>query len=418
MEIAYRKKDITEHVINLSKTKSKIMDFTQKFNNKKDLRDKERLKPAIQQTLFRIVYLLAKHYVNPSQNWFLQKQNINGKFLSEQDLSLPHTKSYIANYNQEKGNEFKNISLSTVRNHIKKLEYFGLIKQVKANSKTLLIVHQELLAFNDNFDHLNDHFVNFFSYPLENLYAENKGLQEKKAQSLHPKYPNLETIKSITVCDVENLNDSSKNNTDTFYLDTQQAKNRPQGNEEQKEKVAPKRKSKRDLYIQQAVIRLWIWIEANLYAGQYDFISESQKDIAIEYLEQCFNNSPKSAVTVYSSLKDRLEMWKKWKNRKFTSLPSSFFVHGNPHGFDQTKNWVTKRHEKQLKSKMKAKAKNHFRKFVRIMEDKQMDHHTRNKTIQGLHASMNRLRTKYPYLFEKYSLLVNNYLNKSHKDVA
>lgn len=426
MEIAYKKKAPCEHVIVLSKTKSNVMDFVRKFNHGKDLRDKERLKPALQETLHRIIYLLAKQYVSPTANWFLQKKNINGTYLTDKDLALPHAKSYIANFNQQQGCEFKIVSVNTVRNHIQKLINFGLIKQVKSNSKTLLLVHPELLKFTPNFDHLNDHLNVFFGYPLKNLHNVNSAIQENKIQTLDTMYPNLETLNSITVSDVNNSNikEASNHNLENSYLDTQQAETKKGVDEKKKEKIAPKRKSLRDQYIQKTVIMLWLWVLENLLSN-YSFVADSQKEIAIEYFTNEFQNTSKTAYQVHADLLERLEDWKKFvlseKNNKkkgFTPLPGRFFDPSNPHGFEKTKLWKHKKENKARKNKAVAKAKNHFRKYVRVTEDTNLSYKEKMDKIRGLEHSMNRLQHKHPYVHKLYVHLVNEYTNQSTSKVA
>ena len=108
-----------EIVIDTRKSTNKQLDFFAKYNFEKQLRDPERIKPALQRTLSRIVFLTAKHYTKPQYNFYLRAENCQGA-LNLPDLSLSETKSYVCNHKQ--GREaFGIISESTYENHLKKL---------------------------------------------------------------------------------------------------------------------------------------------------------------------------------------------------------------------------------------------------------------------------------------------------------
>lgn len=402
-----------DYVINLSRSKTKQLQFIEKFNEGKELRDPERIKPNIQNTLTRLTYLLSKHYVKPQYNFFLRKENSQG-FLNLADLSLSHAKSYVCNYSQNKSeNEaFGIISLSTFENHLKKLEGWGLIIRKRETNKNHILIHPELIEFTSKFDHLNDNFRQFIKYPLNSLINENRALQEEKKQDLTPKYPNLETLNSKTVGAVEKLKGIVLSDLENFYLDTPKAKILGSIDEEKKEKSCGKKEKKRDPFVLNRVAALWSWILVNLYQN-YDFVTESQKQVFENYCFDYFDNSGKNNLTVASDISARLWAWKNWVDRddnRFTPLPSGFFIKGDLEKFDKTHHWLRSNEAKDLVKKDRAKYKKQVRAFKNIHENKDLSFSEKIRQQKFLDNQMNIIRKRNPKVYNLFRKEVSLYL--------
>jgi hypothetical protein len=414
-----------DYVINLSRTKTKQLLFIEKFNEGKELRNLDRIKPNVQNTLFRLTYLLAIHYAKPQFNFFLRKENSQG-FLNLADLSLSHAKSYICNHKQDrKENEaFGIISLSTLENHLKKLEGWGLIKRVRDTQRNHILLHPQLVEFTSKFDHLNDHYNQFIKYSLDSLLNENRAIQEEKKQILTPKYPNLETLNSKTVQAVENLKGISQSDSETKSgidncdletsdLDTPKAKEIENCNEKKKEKnCAKKEKSQRDQFIISTIASLWSWIMSNLYQN-YEYVSESQRQVFEQYCYDYFDHSGKTNLAVASDIKARLYSWKGWidrDKRRFTPLPSGFFVKGDLEKFDKTHHWLRSTEARTFEKKDRAKYKKQVRAFKNIHENKELSFSEKIRQQKVLDNQMNLVRKRNPKVYKLFREEISLYL--------
>lgn len=410
MEVVHFKTEPCNYVVSTSKSKTKLMEFAQKFNHGKELRAADRLKPALQDTLSRLVFLLAKEYLKPHFNYFLKQENNNG-YMNARDLALPHAKSYIANYSQKEGEVFKIVSVSTVRNHLKKLQSFGLIKLLQENSKNLILIHPDLIHFSSKFKHLDEQFRNHFDYPLENLYAENREFQENNAQTLPPKYPNQETLNSKTVSTVNNIKGIASDNLETSCLETPKTKH---GRETKEKSCAKKEKTKRETYIEQSILKLWSWIMLNLYTKDlYSYVSENQKEYFETYVRDYYENTSANPNQIHNNIVVRLAEWKKWVNKdkknRFTPLPSNFFKYKDLNGFDKTHSWLKSKENREKENADKRKAKNFYRKFVRIQEDKNLSGSEKLKAQNKLLFGMNRMSKTNPVILKEFKQAIARY---------
>jgi hypothetical protein len=416
MEVVHKKKQPCNYVVATSKSKTKLMLFAKEFNHGKELRAADRLKPALIDTLSRLVFLLAKEYLKPHFNYFLKQENNEG-YMKGRDLALPHTKSYIANYSQKEGDAFKIVSTSTVRNHLKKLQSFGLIKLLPENSKTLILIHPDLIHFSSKFKHLDEQFRQFFDYPLENLYSGNREFQENNTQTLPPKYPNLETLNSKTVSDVHNIKGIESDDYETSCLETPKTKHPVTNGTETKEKSSAKKEStKREKYIEKSIVILWSWIMQHLYTKDiYSYVSESQKEYFETYMNDCYGNSSQSPNAIHSNIQLRLDVWNNWlrKDRKnrFTPLPSNFFKYKDIKGFDKTHSWLKSKKNREKESADRAKAKNFYRKFVRIQEDKDLTMSEKLKAQKKLYFGMNQVAKTNPAVLKEFKQAIEEYYN-------
>lgn len=425
------RKVISEPVIDIELSRLRLHQVIKKVNKSLDCSDKRRIKPNLTFTFSRLVYLLSKHYRELEYNQWIQPQYM--ETLNELDLSLPHAISYIANNDQTEGSEQRIWCKRTVENHLKRLEELGLIKRVRINSKTAILIHPELLFFTPSYQHLYEKLSGFFTNSWKCENTEKCSIQEIITKKVHTRYPTLETsIKSINaevkMLKRRNLDSSletdKRNYNSLLETITEETPKTKKPAKQPKKPLAPAggKISEKDAYeqqVQQYLQNLWVWMLKNCYTEQnYSFIAKSER----RYFNRFFKD--KFATTgdhkkLYESIKSRLRMWQKFledcedNNRPFkTPLPSIFFDWRNrdSNSFNITKLYLVKEKTRLRIITLNKKSVTCFKKFKAIQEDNTLKISEKIKEQKKISWSMNTHRKEAPSIVIAWEEKVSRYL--------
>lgn len=339
-----------DHVIYTFETDQLISIFRKEYNQLllstgqiSSLRDAKAFKGKEASALRKLVKLLGVR---------LNERKKDLAIVSYGDISIKKPLPYLA--------EVFETSISTTKRYLKKLEDFNLIKVVQEGRQKRIYFHSFYIYFNKI--HQNIHQIN-----IEMNFNENieKMINNR---SFWTTYNIIQEINTSLVSNVDKLNTNLSTVTDSQFIQGATKSNLTDKSTENY--ISPgtgaekaDAEIKRNNYIMKWAEYFLHWMIINLYKPQNIELTDSQKEVVIDFFFDYSANKElwelqKWEFGKQGTIIKALNRWKNWVSKKhdrFTPIPQYFFNEANKISFHAAINWTEKAKIRNQKHRFKHK---------------------------------------------------------------